>query len=99
MRIAGQALFRVADTNLVQQVENARPRCAALQALMQRQALADLPLDRVQRVERGHRFLKDETDVVATHVAQRRLVGADHLAAHVADRAADPGAVRQQGDR
>ena len=34
---------------------------------MQHQAFAQLPFERVQRVQRGHRFLKDEADVIAAH--------------------------------
>ena len=47
-------------------------RVAAPQALVERDDLADLPLDRVQRIERSHRLLEDHGDVVAAHLAQRR---------------------------
>ena len=49
--------------------------------------LADLPLDRVQRVERGHRLLEDHGDLVAAHLAQRLLVGGEQLLSLEEDRA------------
>ena len=60
-----------------------RPR----RALMQLDDLADLPLDRVQRIERGHRFLEHHGDVVAAHLPQVALIGAEQLRAAEADRA------------
>ena len=48
---------------------------APLMAVVQEQNLADLRLDRVQRIERGHRLLEDDRDVVAAdlaHLAFRR---------------------------
>ena len=53
----------------VEQFEDAGARRLAGKALMQQQYLADLLLDRVQRIERGHRLLEDDGDVVAAHVA------------------------------
>src|ERR1700688_661013 len=40
---------------------------------MSQQYLANLLLDRVQRIERGHRLLKDDGDVVAAHLADVAL--------------------------
>jgi hypothetical protein len=59
------------------------------QPLVQREAFGDLLFQRVQRVERGHRLLEDEADVVAAHPAQLGLGGADHLGAVVFDRPVD----------
>ncbi len=74
-----------------------RARAAgADEALVQREALADLPLDGVQRVEAGHRLLEDEADVVAAHVAQAAGVGREHVLAAVAHGAGDLGVLRQQ---
>ena len=55
---------------------------------MHEQRLADLPLDRVQRVERGHRLLEDHADAVAADLAQEAVVAADQLLAVEADAAA-----------
>ena len=40
-----------------------------LMPLCSEQDLADLRLDRVQRIERGHRLLEDDRDVVAADLA------------------------------
>jgi hypothetical protein len=48
---------------------------------VQRQDLADLLLDRMQRVERGHGLLEDHGDLVAAHAAQPALVGGEHVLA------------------
>ena len=42
---------------------------APVMPLMQQQDFADLLLDGVQRIERGHRLLEDDGDVVAAHLA------------------------------
>ena len=55
--------------------------CAVGQAAVQLQDLADLPLDRVERVERGHRLLEHHGDVVAAHLAHLVLVGGDQVLA------------------
>ena len=68
------------------------------QALVQREALADLLLDGVQRVEARHRLLEDEADVVAADAAQGAAVGGQHLVAAVADRAGDLGVLGQEAD-
>ena len=70
VRIGAQPALRVADADLCQQLEDPRPRLVAAQALVQQQAFAQLLLQRVQRVERGHRLLEDEADVVAADLAQ-----------------------------
>ena len=46
---------------------------------MQEQTLADLLLDGVQRVERGHRLLKNDGDVIAAHAADLGLPQAEQL--------------------
>ena len=99
VRIGAQPAFRVADADLRHQVQDARPRRLAAQALVQRQAFGQLPLDRVQRVQACHRLLEDEADAVAAHPAQRRARCADHLGAVVAHRSRDLGAVGQQRHR
>ena len=72
VRIALEPAGRIGNADLVKQLENARARCLAGNALMQSKNLADLLLDRVQRIERGHRLLEDDRDVVAAHVADLR---------------------------
>ena len=68
MRIALQPRLRLGDADLGQEFERARAGGCAGHALMQQQDLANLLLDHVQRIERGHRLLEDDGDVVAAHV-------------------------------
>ena len=57
--IGAEPLLRLGEADQAQQLERARARRAAVEALVQEQHLADLLLDRVQRVQRGHRLLED----------------------------------------
>ena len=59
----------------VEQLDGALARGLAGQPAMQQQDLADLLLDRVQRIERGHRLLEDDGDVVAAHADASRVSG------------------------
>ena len=88
--------FRVADTGPGQQLKDTAAGRVADQPLMQRQRFRQLPFDRVQRVERGHRLLKDEADVVAAHIAEQVVGGADHLPAVIGDGTFDHGRGGQQ---
>ncbi len=67
MRIALEPALRIGNADLAQNLDGARAGGLAGQPAMQQQNLADLLLDRVQRIERGHRLLKDDGDVVAAH--------------------------------
>ena len=73
---------------------------------MDLQHLADLPLDRVQRIERGHRLLEDDADVVAAHRAElgvarleEVLALEEDLARRVRGRGRQELHHRQRGDR
>ena len=57
-------------------------------AMMKRDDLADLPLDRMQRIERRHRLLKHHGDGVAAHRAQFVDGHLEHVAAAKEDLAA-----------
>ena len=70
VRIGAEPLLRVANADFGQQFEDALARPLAGRPLMDRQDLADLPLDRVQRIERRHRLLEDHGDAVAADPAQ-----------------------------
>ncbi len=71
VRIGVQPLFRLADADLIEQFQHALARRLTGHALMQIEDFGDLLLDRMQRIERGHRLLEDHRDVVAAHLAQR----------------------------
>ncbi len=88
MGVGAQALLRLAQAHQVQQLQRSRARLRLAHSAVQHQGLADLAVDRVQRVERGHRLLKYDADAIAAHLAEGRLVGADQLAAIQADAAA-----------
>ena len=75
MRECRQPLFRLADPDLMKKFQHPGTRAIAFQTLMQCQDLANLSLDRVQRIERGHRLLEDHGDVVAAHRAELWLAG------------------------
>src|SRR5690606_35093100 len=54
-----EALFWFADADLVQEFERAGASLLAAHATVQLEDFAHLLLDRVQRIERGHRLLED----------------------------------------
>ena len=61
------------DADQAQHLDRARFGRRAVEALMQRERLGDLPADREHRVERRHRLLEDHRDVVAADVAHLAL--------------------------
>src|SRR4029079_18731681 len=71
MRIAREPRRRLRNADLRQQLDDAGARWRAGQALMQQERLADLLLNGVQRIERGHRLLEDDGNAIATHATQR----------------------------
>src|SRR5215212_8939153 len=79
MRIAREAPRRVGNADLTKQLENARTRGAAAQAAMQLKYFPDLLLDRVQRIQRRHRLLEYDGDIVAADVADIALGQAQQL--------------------
>ena len=85
MRIALQPGFGIGNADLRQQLERARPRHLPADAAVQEKNLADLRLDRVQRIERGHRLLEDDRDVVAADLAHLAFRRRQQLAAAEAD--------------
>src|SRR5450830_644987 len=87
VRIARQPPLRIGDADMIEQLDDARARRLPRKPLMQQQYLADLLFDRVQRIERGHRLLEDDGDVVAADVADGGLRHGQHLAALEYDRA------------
>src|SRR4029077_15057989 len=68
VRIAAKAAGRIGDSHLPEQFDNLGARGVSIKPLMQRQNFTNLLFDRVQGIERGHRLLKDDCDVVAAHL-------------------------------
>ena len=65
-------------------------------AAMQDERLGDLRADPVQRVQRGHRLLKDHRDPVAAQAPHRLFGEAHEFAPLEPDRAADPRALGRE---
>ncbi len=102
MREGAEPAHGIADADLLEKRQGARARLFAFDALVQRQDLADLPLDRVQRVERGHGLLEHHGDLVAAHLAKLRLARLEQVAAAEQDfsrRVAGGGIVEKARDR
>jgi hypothetical protein len=81
MRIAGEPRFRLWNADLREQLQRPRPRHRTANAAVQLQNLADLRLDGVQRIERGHRLLEDDRNVIAADAANFALRQIEQFAA------------------
>jgi hypothetical protein len=73
VRIAREPAPRIGYTDLRQHFDGSRPRRGAGHAAMQQQNLGDLFFDCVQGIERRHRLLEHDGDVVAAHTAHVAL--------------------------
>ena len=87
-----------AQADQVQQFQGALPGVRLSHAFVQPQRFAELLLDGMQRVERGHRLLEDHGDAVAAYRAHRRSGGMEQFLAVEPDAAAGvrSGGVGQQ---
>ena len=81
VRIAAKPRLRVGNADLGEHFDDSPARGGAGEPAMQQQNFADLLLDRVQRIERGHRLLKDDGDVVAAHAPHFALRERQQIAA------------------
>ena len=80
MRIAAKPRFGFGNADLRQQFQDPRLGFRAAQAVMQSQDFADLRLNGLQRIERRHRLLEDNRDVVAANAANLVLAEIQQLA-------------------
>ena len=87
MRIGAKPLCRIDDADLGQKFHDPRWRDGSA-AVVKRNDLADLPLDRMERIKRRHRLLKHHGDGVAAHRAQFVDGHFEHVAAAEEDLAA-----------
>ncbi len=69
MRQIAQPALRFAQSDEMQQLDHPLAGARGAHPLVDEQHLGDLLLDRVQRVERGQRFLEDDGDAVAAQRA------------------------------
>ena len=75
------------SVKMTREEEISKVRHRAADAVVQKQYLADLRLDRMQRIERGHRLLEDDRDVVAANFAHLVLCRGQEVAAPETDAA------------
>ena len=75
----------VRDPHLRQQLDRPPPRLPLRELVVLVQLLLDLPADRVDRVQRGHRVLKDHRDLLAAHLPHRVAGKRHQVAALVED--------------
>ena len=73
VRIAPKPRLRFGNADLGEHFEGPLASGGAGEPAMQQQDFADLLFDGVQRIERGHRLLKDDGDVVAAHAPHLAL--------------------------
>ena len=99
VRIGTEPALGVGQIDQPQEFEDPLARRCGSHVLVDEKRLPDLPLECVQRVERGHWLLKDHRNAIATHLAQLLRRGADQLLAgktNAALRAVGCERVRQQ---
>ena len=80
MRISAESLAGIGDADLREELDDAS-RCRRGASLMESDDLADLLFDRVQRVQRGHRLLKDHGHRGTAHFAQLCVGHFEHVPA------------------
>jgi hypothetical protein len=73
VRIGGKPFPGLADADLVEQVENLVRASSGRICWCRCRISRNLLLDRLQRIERGHRLLEDHGDVVAAHLPDLRF--------------------------
>src|SRR6516225_3035368 len=98
MRITVKPRFGLGNADLGKQFERPLSRHRGADIVVQVQHLADLVLDRVQRIERGHRLLENNRNVVAADAANLVLRQRQQVATVEADAAGGMGGcrIRQQ---
>ncbi|MNL17112.1 hypothetical protein D3C87_1381880 [compost metagenome] len=82
-----ETLVRLGDADHVQQLQRTLGRDFAGQTLVDAEDFVDLLLDRVQRIQRSHRLLKDHRDAVATDVADGFLTEPQQVLPGIVDAA------------
>ena len=92
MRIGVQPPFRRVEADLSQQLQHAGTHRGLVEPVVQLHDLADLLLDRVQRVERGHRLLEDDRDLLPAQLAHGVARRLEQVLAAIVD-----GAARMRG--
>ena len=89
VRVLLHALLGLVDAHEAQHLDRAVPRLLLVAVGVQGDGLDELVADGVGGVQRGHRVLEDDADLVAAHVAHGLLARADQLLAVKLDGARD----------
>src|SRR5499433_1106106 len=105
MRIVVNALLGRWDFHQPQQIDGARTRLFSRQAAVTDEGLCNLLADRIDRIERRHRFLEDHRQPIAAQVAHLAIGQAEQIGAVKANSARHLGRAlgqqshdRQRGD-
>src|SRR5947208_12689898 len=96
VRIIMHAAFRIGDLHQLQHLDGAGQGVLFRQALMAAQAFGDLLADRQHWVERGHRLLEDEADLLGADIVQFVARERHEVAALEQDLAVDDAARRHR---
>ena len=91
MRICAQTFCRVGESDQIQQLQRALAGRTTAEPAVNNQGFPDLALDRVQRIQGGHGFLKNHAHLAAAKCQQLSRGCAKHFFAGDADRAAGVG--------
>src|SRR5262249_45610677 len=89
VRIVAHAALRVWNPHQPEHVHRLLPRCPPPEFLMRPDGFGNLLADGVNRVERGHRLLKDDADFAGPDTAHFLVVARDEIAAPLEDLAVD----------
>src|SRR3990172_1900698 len=89
MRVGVDARLGVGDLDQPEHLDGLRPGFFFAQPLMQLDRLADLVADGEDRIERGHRLLKDHRDLVAADLAHLLIFEPEQIPAAIEDLSAD----------
>ena len=89
MRIVVRSALRRRDVHQPQHLDGAVHRIAAVQALVHPDGLGDLVADGIDRVQRGHRLLEDDGDLLAADLSHLVRAERDEVAALPHDLAVD----------
>jgi hypothetical protein len=87
VRILLQPALWLGDSDQLQQLDGTGVRRASRQAEMRLHRLGQLPSDRQDGVERGHRLLEHHADAMAANLAHRLIIQLQKIPAIEADRA------------
>jgi hypothetical protein len=81
MRVVVEAGLRTRNPDAVECLRGLRLRLLAMHAEVRLEGLPDLPADRQDRVQGGHRILEDHRDLAAANTPKRTVALVDQILA------------------